>query len=89
MVAVQERNKTRIVLDSRLPNTAIKRTHHPIPTLDDLLEKFNGCKVFTKLDLKHGYHQIELEPSSRYITAFQCHKGVFQYTRLVQGANSA
>ena len=74
LVAVQEKNKTRIVLDSRLPNTAIKRTHHPIPTLDDLLEKFNGCKVFSKLDLRHGYHQIELEPDSRIITAFQCHK---------------
>ena len=73
----------------RKPNTAIKRTHHPIPTIDETFEKFNQCTVFSKIDLLHGYHQIELHPGSRPITTFSSHKGLFQYKRLVQGANAA
>lgn len=79
----------RIVVDMRKPNTAIKRTHHPIPTVDETFEKFNQCKVFSKIDLLHGYHQIELHPESRPITTFSSHKGLFRFKRLVQGANAA
>ena len=81
---VIEKNKTCLVVDMRQANKAIKRCHHPIPTLEELLEKFNGCTVFSKLDLKHGYHLIELAPESRYITVFSSHRGVFQNTRLAQ-----
>ena len=45
--------------------------------------------MFSKIDLLHGYHQIELHPESRPITTFYSHKGLFRYKRLVQGANAA
>ena len=45
--------------------------------------------MFSKIDLLHGYHQIELHPESRPITTFSSHKGLFRYKRLVQGANAA
>ena len=73
----------------RKPNTAIKRNHFPIPTLDELLMQFNNCKIFSKLDLNNGYHQISLHPKSRELTTFITHEGLFRYKRLVQGANSA
>ena len=73
----------------RKPNTAIKRTHHPIPTIDETFEKFNQRTVFSKIDLLHGYHQIDLHPESRPITTFSSHKRLFRYKRLVQGANAA
>ena len=57
--------------------------------MEEMLEEFNGCTVFSKLDLRHGYHQIELDPDSRYITTFSSHRGLYRYTRLVQGTNSA
>ena len=79
----------RIVVDMRKPNAAIKRIHHPIPTVDETFEKFNQCTVFSKIDLLHGYHQIELHPESRPITTFSSHKGLFHYKRLVQGAKAA
>ncbi|XP_060078268.1 uncharacterized protein K02A2.6-like [Ylistrum balloti] len=49
----------------------------------------NGSKVFSKLDLKYGYHQIELDENSRDITTFVTHKGLYRYKRLMFGINSA
>ena len=49
----------------------------------------NGAKVFSKLDLRSGYHQLTLSKDSRYITTFATHKGLHRYTRLNFGTNSA
>ena len=46
-------------------------------------------KVFSKLDLRWGYHQLELTPDSREITTFVTHCGLFRYKRLLFGVNSA
>ena len=45
--------------------------------------------MFSKLDLRAGYHQLTLAPESRYIMTFATHKGLRQYTRLNFGTNSA
>ena len=82
-------------MTSDLSSTCVKQTWqsnaitYPITTLDELLEQYNGCTVFSKIDLKHGYHQIELDQESRYITTFITHSGLLKYKRLVQGAPSA
>ena len=89
IVAIPKGEEIRLTIDMRKPNTAIKRNHFPIPTLDEILLKFNNCRVFTKLDLNNGYHQISLHPESRELTTFITHEGLFRYKRLVQGANSA
>ena len=44
--------------------------------------------MFSKIDLLHGYHQIELHPESRPIATFSSHNRLFHYKRLVQGANA-
>ncbi|KAJ8366291.1 hypothetical protein AAFF_G00363010 [Aldrovandia affinis] len=49
----------------------------------------NGSVVFSKLDLKWGYHQLELTPESREITTFAIHNGVYRYKRLLFGVSSA
>lgn len=79
----------RICVDMRQPNKAIKRERHITPTIDDIIHDINGAKVFSKLDLNKGYHQIELHPDSRYITTFTTHVGLYRYTRLSFGINSA
>ena len=51
----------------RKANTAIIRNYYPIPTLDEILYEVNGAKIFGKLDLVQGYHQLVLDEKSRDI----------------------
>ena len=64
-------------------------TVHPIPSLQETLDKLNGSKVFSKIDLIWGYHQVELHSKSRNITAFQDNRGLYRFTRLIFGVKSA
>ena len=82
-------NEIRLCVDMRDANRAILRTRHITPTIDELTADLNGATVFSKLDLKSGYHQLELHPSCRYITTFSTHVGLYQYKRLSFGINSA
>lgn len=79
----------RLCVDMRAANEAIKRVKHPLPTMDELIHDMNGYKVFSKLDLSQGYHQIELHPDSRYITVFSTSSGIYRYKRLNFGINAA
>nr|XP_058952093.1 uncharacterized protein K02A2.6-like [Pocillopora verrucosa] len=79
----------RLCIDMRQANKAIVRGRYPIPTVDELLHNMNGSKVFSKLDLKWGYHQLELNSESRQITTFVTHKGLYRYKRLLFGVCSA
>lgn len=52
----------------RQANEAVVRECHTIPVLDEVLQDLNKSKVFSKLDIKWAYHQIELSPESREIS---------------------
>ena len=82
-------DQIRITVDMRAPNKAIKRERHIVPTVDDVITSLNGATRFTKLDLNQGYHQVELDESSRKYTVFSTHRGLFRYKRLNFGVNAA
>ena len=52
-------NDVRICVDMRRANEAIIRERYPIPTIDEILLDLNRSTVFSKLDIKSAYHQIE------------------------------
>ena len=79
----------RLCVDMRMANRAIQRERHPSSTVDDLVHKLNGATVFSKLDLRAGYHQLLLDEESRYITTFETHKGLRRYRTLNFGTCSA
>ena len=79
----------RLCVDMTEPNKAIRRVRHVMPTIDDIKYQVNGAKIFSKVDLTNGYHQLELKKCSRNITTFSTHKGIFRFRRLNFGTNSA
>ena len=79
----------RICVDMRRANEAIVRERHPIPTIEEVLQDLSGSMVFSKLDIKWGFHQVELAEESREITTFVTHRGLYRYRRLMFGIASA
>lgn len=47
----------------------------------EVLHDLNGATVFSKIDLKWGFHQVEQEEDSRDITTFVTHRGLYRYRR--------
>lgn len=89
VVVAQKDNSVRLCIDMRKPNSAIKRTRYPIPTVSDIDVLLNGSSYFSKLDVRQAFHQLPLHETSRYITTFCTHRGLFRYKRLNFGTNAA
>lgn len=58
VIAPKDDDDVRICVDMRRANMAIERENHPLPTMDDFLPQLNGAKIFSKLDVKQAYHQV-------------------------------
>ncbi|CAI2737870.1 unnamed protein product, partial [Dicrocoelium dendriticum] len=70
-------------------NQASKVEKYPLPRIEDLYATLAGGQKFSKLDLSHAYSQVELDDESQELTTITTHLGLFQYTRLPFGINSA
>ncbi|GBG88606.1 hypothetical protein CBR_g48136 [Chara braunii] len=76
---VRKKNKDlRLCIDYRKLNAQTIRNVSPLPRIDDLLERLGGAKFFFKLDLKSGYHELEIRQEDRYKTAFKTRYGHFE-----------
>ena len=73
----------------RMANEAIQRPYIQIPTMVDIVDKFQGAESFTKLDLKEAYHQFVLDGPSRNISTFYGPNGLYRYKRLNYETKSA
>jgi len=82
-------NSVPICVDMRLANIAILDEKHLLPTIEDLLPLLKDAVLFSKIDLKMAYHQIELHSDSREITTFGTPFGLFRYKRLMLGLKCA
>ena len=90
IVIVEKKNgDLRLCLDPRNLNKAIKREHYKIPTLEEVTATLSGKKVFTILDEKDGYHQVQLDEESSYLCTFQTPFGRYRYKKLPFGISSA
>ena len=84
-----DKKQVRICLDPRDLNKAIKRNHFYMPTIDDVLPKLKGAKIFSLLDAKDGFLQVKLTDRSSYLTTFWGPSGWFRWLRMPFGISSA
>ncbi|XP_053392140.1 uncharacterized protein LOC128554851 [Mercenaria mercenaria] len=89
VVVVPKKEGVRLCVDMRRANEAVIRERYPIPTTEEVLQDLNNSAVFSKLDIKMAYHQIELDEESREITRFMTHKGMYRYKRRMFGISCA
>jgi hypothetical protein len=76
-------------VDYRSLNDITVKNKCPLPRIENLLNQMRGARVFSKIDLRSGYHQMKIRPSDMPKTAFSTRYGLYEFTVMSFGLTNA
>ncbi|KAF8747056.1 hypothetical protein RHS01_11469 [Rhizoctonia solani] len=78
-----------LVVDYRCLNNWTKKNVYPLPHPNDLMAQLRGAKVFTKLDLRWGYNNVQVKEGNKWKTAFRTKYGLYESLVMTFGLTNA
>jgi hypothetical protein len=79
----------RMCVDYRSLNNVTIKNKYPLYRIEDLFDQMRGVRVFSKIDLRSGYHQMKIRPSDIPKTSFSTQYGLYEFTVMSFGLTNA
>ncbi|GBO25213.1 Retrovirus-related Pol polyprotein from transposon 297 [Araneus ventricosus] len=75
----------RVCIDYRRLNKVVVRDRFPLPLIEDILDRLQGSRIFSTIDLKNAFFHVDVNKDSRKYTSFVTHEGQYQFLKVPFG----